>query len=119
MDRQYCGYIINGMSILNQVGEVISTAPQINENFNVKIEVNKIKSNDINGYIILAVYDMKGGLLNIDCAEANFDTNSDYASCDFSIPAQRAEIDSIRAFIWSGVNSMNPLAETKTIYFTN
>ena len=111
-------YDITSVAVLTNTGEVLSSPPE-NEDFITEVSVEKKEDSAEKDYIFVAVYNTNGILLNIDCAEANFDTNSDYASFDFSIPAQRAEIGSIRAFIWSGVNSMNPLAEIKTISFTN
>ncbi len=55
-------------------------------------------------------------LLNIDYVRSNFAPNYDYY-IGFNIPAQNREIGSIKAFVWSGLDSAEPLAEAKIVVF--
>ena len=47
---------------------------------------------------------------------SNFAPNYDY-SIGFNIPAQNREIGSIKAFVWSGFDNAEPLAEAKAVEF--
>lgn len=105
-------YEINGLSLLNNSGEEITSIAK-NESFIAEVEVNKKTESDSKDYIFVAVYDKNGALLNIDYVKAKFAVGE--CSFGFNVPATSSEIGSIKAFVWSDFNSMQPLAEPKII----
>lgn len=114
-DENYL-YEITDMSILTPSGGALIVPPQ-DENFMVEVTVNKKEAGDTKDYIFAAVYDTNGMLISLDYVRANFAPNYDY-SFGFNIPAQSSKIGSIKAFIWDGFDSMNPLACSKTLTFS-
>lgn len=65
--------------------------------------------------IILAAYDERGTLIDVGAEEIN----PEYLPCSYTVPmcSEERPVGSIKAFIWDGVNSMIPLAETKDRVF--
>ncbi len=107
-------YEIMDLTIQTQSGEELSTPPE-NQNFVAEVKVNKTETSDNEDYILAAVYDTKGILLSLDYVKANLPVGE--YSFGFNIPAQSAEIGSVKAFVWSSLTSAEPLAETKTLIF--
>ena len=69
------------------------------------------------GTVILAAYDEYGTLVDVDIKEI---TNPEYLPCSYTVSMRSDDraIGSIKVFVWDSLNSMIPLAETKTLIFT-
>lgn len=106
-------YVIEDISLLSVSGESL-TAIANDSGFIAEITINEVKERKSNDYIFVAVYGTDGQLLNLDYVKADFAVNSD-CSFGFNIPAQKDSVGSIKAFIWSDFNSMEPLAESKIL----
>lgn len=108
-------YEIKSLSALSTSGDKLETPP-LNTDFMAEVAVYKNEARDTEDYVFVAVYDKNGMLLNIDYVRSNFAPNYDY-SIGFNIPAQNREIGSIKAFVWSGFDNAEPLAEAKAVEF--
>lgn len=109
-------YDIANMRITNTSGEEIETIPA-NTSFIVETDIKKLLERDAKDYLFVAVYDTDGALISLDYVKAKFSVDGEY-SFGFSIPPQEKSVGSVKAFVWNTFNSMEPLAENKTLSFT-
>ncbi len=103
-------YVINSVSIQSTSGAELDSAP-MNESFIVNVEVSKQQTRDSRDYLFVAVYDTNGAMLSINYVQAKFVENYTY-SFGINIQKQSAVIGYVKAFMWSGFASMQPLAES-------
>lgn len=108
-------YQITGLFLTDTAGEPIDEAP-LNTGFIAETEIKEIIERNEKDYFLVAVYGKDGELLNIDYVKADFIPNGT-CSFGFYIPAQSAEIGSVKAFVWSSFTSTEPLAESKSLAF--
>ncbi|MDO5396454.1 MAG: Ig-like domain-containing protein [bacterium] len=101
-------YKINELIIKSESGEILDKAPA-NSGFIINTKFTKIKERDAEDYVFIAVYDTDGALLNVDYIQSNLIENHTY-SVGFYVPKQEKAIGSVKAFVWSGFNSTEPLA---------
>ncbi len=106
-------YTINGLSLVSVSGEAL-TAPPSDSAFMVNVELEKTKSRSAQDYLFVAVYDTRGALLSLNYVRANFTYNSGL-EFGFYVPAQTRKIGSIKAFVWTGFNTEQPLCESVEI----
>ncbi len=106
-------YVIEQMSLLSVTGEQLTDIPD-DSSFIVEITLNEVKNREEKDYIFVAVYGTEGQLLNLNYVKTNFKVNEEY-SFGFNIQAAKEPIGSIKAYVWGGFNSMEPLAESKII----
>ena len=107
-------YQINGLRITNTAGEVIEKI-QNNTGFIVEADITKTEERNEKDYLFVAVYDTDGALISLDYVKAKFAVDGK-CSFGFSIPPQEKSVGSVKAFVWNTFNSMEPLAENKTLY---
>lgn len=110
-------YEITGLRIIDTSGEAMEK-PQQNKSFIVEADITKTKERDEKDYLFAAVYDTDGALISHDYVKAKFVADSE-CSFGFNIPAQEKAVGSVKAFVWNAFNSMEPLAESKTLTFTD
>lgn len=110
-------YQISDISLSSSSGEELNTIPE-NSGFVVDVTVEEIENRDSKDYMFVTVYGTDGSLLSMDYVRADFKVNN---SCSFGfyIPAQKAEIGSIKAYVWNTFASMIPLSESKTFEIEN
>lgn len=109
-------YQINGLRITNTAGKVIEKV-QNNTSFIVEADITKTEDRNEKDYLFVAVYDTDGALISLDYVKAKFSVDGE-CSFGFSIPPQEKSVGSVKAFVWNTFNSMEPLAENKTLSFT-
>lgn len=110
-------YEITGSRIIDTSGEAMER-PQKNKSFIVEADMTKTKERDEKDYLFAAVYDTDGALISLDYVKAKFVADGE-CSFGFNIPAQEKAVGSVKAFVWNAFNSMEPLAESKTLTFTD
>lgn len=108
-------YIIGEMSLLSASGEELTDIPD-DSSFVVEVTLNEVQDRKEKDYIFVAVYGTEGQLLNLDYVKADFVVNSE-CSFGFNIPATKEPVGSVKAYAWNSFNSMEPLAESKTVLF--
>lgn len=106
-------YEIKKLAAVSQDGNELIAFPE-SQSFIMNIEVLKNGGEHSDGYLIAAVYDTHGTL--IDCVSDSMASRQD-SSFRFNIPAQPQTIGSVKVFIWSSFNSMIPLAKTEILNF--
>lgn len=109
-------YEITGLRLIDAGGNEIST-PEQGKNFIVETDIVKTEERNEKDYFFVAVYDESGALMSLDYVKAKFTVDGE-CSFGFNIPAQKKAVGSVKAFVWNTFNSMEPLAGTKTISFT-
>lgn len=109
-------YEITGLRLTDAGGNEISM-PEQGKGFIVEADIVKTEERSGKDYLFVAVYDEDGVLMNIDYVKAKFAVDGE-CSFGFNIPAQTKKARSVKAFIWNTFNSMEPLAETETLTFT-
>lgn len=108
-------YSIETLAVTNDAGEML-TEPPADAGFIVDVTLKEIKERDVRDQMFVAVYDKNGKLLSLDYVRCNLAVDSDF-SIGFYVPPQDAAIGSIKAFIWSSFDSLEPLAETTELNF--
>ena len=109
-------YQITGLRFTDMSGNKI-ILPETNKSFIVETDIVKTEERSEKDYFFVAVYDESGALTSLDYVKAKFTVDGE-CSFGFNIPAQKKAVGSVKAFAWNTFNSMEPLAETKTISFT-
>lgn len=110
-------YEITGVCLKDTSGADIEK-PKKNKSFIVEADITKTKERDEKDYLFTAVYDTDGALISLDYVKAKFVVDGE-CSFGFYIPAQEKAVGSVKAFVWNAFNSMEPLAESKTLTFTD
>jgi hypothetical protein len=106
-------YTINTITITNENGGVYKSAPT-DSGFIVDVDITKNEERDSKDYFIVAVYSKDGSLLSLNYMKANISTNESF-SCGVYIPRINGEIGEIKAFVWSSISDMMPLAESVSL----
>jgi hypothetical protein len=98
---------------LSQNGEVTDEIPDAS-GFTAEVRFNKTKERTASDTLCLAVYDTDGRFMYIDSLKARFAKDFDY-SFGFDVPEQESSIGAIKAFVWSGYDSLTPLGNSKEL----
>lgn len=106
-------YKINSVLLKSNNGTTLSKIP-VNASFIVTANFTKMQSQRAIDYIMVAVYDTNEQLINMDYVLIS-PAKDDTCEIDFIIPAQPKSIGNIKVFIWDTVNTMVPLAESKSV----
>lgn len=109
-------YTINSLSLVSTSGGPLNDVPN-NTSFIVDVALNKVQERNEKDYVFVAVYGTDGTLLNLDYVKAQFAVNSK-CSFGFNVPPQEKEIGQVKAYIRHDFNSMEPLAEIKSLEFS-
>ncbi len=117
--RNSCPYYkITDMSVIDTDYNKMNAIPE-NTEFTVYYTLQQIAALEIDnyGYAIAAVYDRDGALIAVQSEKI---TRSAAAPLgfNFSFDGQEKEIGTVKAFVWDGFGSIEPLAETETLSFT-
>ncbi|MGN0150519.1 MAG: hypothetical protein ACI4C7_09770 [Clostridia bacterium] len=110
-------YQITGLRLTDTSGNEI-IAPEQGKNFIVETDIVKTEERNEKDYLFVAVYDEKGALMNIDYVKAKFTVDGE-CSFGFNISAQSEPIKEIKAYVWESFSSITPLAESKTLVFSD
>lgn len=106
-----CKYEFASVKLFDAANEnEISAVPQ-NEDFVIKMDINKIRDYDGATNVIAALYDTDGTLISVYPTEKQTESDA-YAA---SIPAQEKAVGSIKLLAWDNFNSMTPLAIAETL----
>lgn len=109
-------YEITGLRLTDAGGNEM-IAPEQGKSFIVETDIVKTEERNEKDYLFVAVYDESGVLLSIDYVKAKFAVDGE-CSFGFNIPAQTKQVGSVKAFVWNTFNSMEPLAKTEILTFT-
>ncbi len=112
-DKSEYYYDIKALSVSTVAGTEIES-PLLNESFIVDVEIEKVQDRSEKDYIFVAIFGTDGKLLNLDYVKANFAVSSE-CSFGFNIPPLKEVVGSTKAYVWNDFNSMEPLAESKTL----
>ena len=98
------------MKLEDTNGTEYESIPQ-NTGFIVSAQLTELERDDSEVYMFTAVYGTDGALLALDYAKADFVENRPF-TIGFHIPAQAAQIGSVRVFVWDSFAGMNALAQS-------
>ncbi len=102
-------YTINAVKLTDENGNAYENAPA-DKSFIVDVDITKNEKRTAKDYFVVAVYGKDGSLLSMNYMNANIPTNESF-SCRVNIPKLDKEIGCIKAFVWSTLGNMMPLAE--------
>ena len=105
-----------GVQVFSSSGEELSK-PQSGEDFTVKVRVGNDKRDYVNDIVVLAIYSEDGRLLHTDSQTAIVSALFEYDEIYFNVPAQSENIGSIKAFVWDGYDTMQPLSDAREISY--
>lgn len=93
------------------------TLPE-NSDFVVKYSITQIVERNTNEYdkFFVAAYDTDGKLIHLSSKNVQMSVGQ-ILHLGYLIEPNGKKVGSIKAFAWDGLNSMKPLAETKTLVF--
>lgn len=106
-------YQITALRLTDAGGNEIIT-PEQGKSFIVEADIVKAEERDEKDYFFVAVYDENNVLMSLDYVKAKFAVDGE-CSFGFNIHEQEKTVGSVKAFVWNTFNSMEPLAETKTL----
>lgn len=110
-------YEITGLRLKDTNGAVIEK-PQENKSFIVEADIIKNNERNEQDYLFVAVYDTESALIDLNYVKAKFIVDGE-CSFGFNIPAQGKTVGSVKAFVWNTFHSMEALAESKILNFTD
>lgn len=102
-------YEIFDISFEDEGGNYLNIAPE-DSGFLTRINFWENKERMSEDCVILAVYGENNALLSLNYMKSDFDTKKEY-SVAFYIPKQSVKISSVKAFIWTSLDSLQPLCE--------
>ncbi len=108
-DEPKMSYTVNNITYKNGSGETLDSIP---ESGSFIAEVSATKTGDVQGnaYIVVAAYDEDGTLLGMNYSYADV---PDGTSFTFGLTVDQPDgkkASSVKAFVWDGLSSMEPLA---------
>lgn len=109
-------YRITALRLTDEGGNEIIT-PEQGKSFIVEADIVKAGERDEKDHFFVAVYDENNVLMSLDYVKAKFAVDGE-CSFGFNIHEQEKTVGSVKAFVWNTFNSMEPLAETKTLTIT-
>ena len=101
------------MGGIYETGAELGTAPS-DTGFIVNVSLTETEERADTDYLFIAVYDRNGHMLSLDYVSADFIKDTAY-SFGFHIPAQSAEIGSIKAYVMDSFSDIRPLAASKEL----
>lgn len=100
-------YTIDRFGIKTQQGEELAEIPA--ESFIAEATITKNTDRENADYLVIASYDSEGSLIGINYSYASMVQGNQY-SFGTLVKNDEGNIASIKAFVWDGLSTMEPLA---------
>ena len=103
-------YTINSLKLVSASGEEYDEIPT-DTGFIVDMDVTKVADRSGRDYFIVAAYGENGALVSLNYIKADLPTGTSF-SCGVNIPKTDELIETVKAFVWNGLGTATPLAES-------
>ncbi len=106
-------YTINSLKLVSASGEEYDEIPT-DKGFIVDMDVTKVADRSGQDYFIVAAYGENGTLVSLNYIKADLPTGTSF-SCGVNMPKTDELIDTVKAFVWDGLGTATPLAQSVEI----